>query len=218
MKIWTSKYRSHWISPYTILEKVYFWREIDYDEPRIKQLSNWLSPFCEGVQWFLDRIHPRFEYVKIDHYDTWSMDHTLATVILPMLKQLKATKHGSAMVDDEDVPPHLQSAGYKKSKKKTPRAGGRTISPDVHAIDSENDDTIHERWDWVLSEEIWAFEQMLDDEKGEGKFWDHSECRGLPWADDYVSPKCDWDGLKAHQERMQNGFRLFGKYYLCHWD
>ena len=36
------------------------------------------------------------------------MDRTLAHIIIPMLKQLKETKHGSAMVDDEDLPPHMQ--------------------------------------------------------------------------------------------------------------
>jgi hypothetical protein len=29
---------------------------------------------------------------------------------------------------------------------------------------------------------------------------------------------CDWDGLKLEQERIQNGFRLFGKYYQGLWD
>jgi exonuclease V gamma subunit len=32
--------------------------------------------------------------IQIDPYDTWNMDHTLAMIIAPMLKQLKATKHG----------------------------------------------------------------------------------------------------------------------------
>jgi hypothetical protein len=34
-------------------------------------------------------VHPEIKYVKIDRYDTWSMDHTLADIILPMLKQLQ---------------------------------------------------------------------------------------------------------------------------------
>ena len=48
--------------------------------------------------------------VRIDDFDTWSMDHTLAPIILPMLIQLKETKHGSPKVDDADVP-HLQKQG-----------------------------------------------------------------------------------------------------------
>jgi hypothetical protein len=78
MKIWTSKYRNHWVSPYTVAEKLCFWREVDYDEPWVKRFVKIVSPICEGWQWFLDRVHPRIEYVKIDRWDTWSMDHTLA--------------------------------------------------------------------------------------------------------------------------------------------
>ena len=88
MKIYLSKYRNHWLSPYTILEKVFFWREIDYDEPIIDKLSNILNPFSVVLMKFLDFVHPPINYVKIDRWDTWSMDHTLAHIILPMLKQL----------------------------------------------------------------------------------------------------------------------------------
>ena len=216
MKIWTSKYRNHWVSPYRIAEKLCFWREIDYDEPWVKRFKNIVNPVCVGLQWFLDKIHPPIQYVKIDRWDTWSMDHTLAVVIVPMLKQLRDTKHGSPLVDDEDVPVHLQSERFKKNKKRTKKG----MELQVHAIDMGDDDsTLHERWEWVLNEEIWAFEQMLDDEKGEGKFWDHSQTNGsAPWDENYVSPKCDWDGLRAHTARMQNGFRLFGKYFTAHWD
>ena len=47
--------------------------------------------------------------VQIDPWDTWSMDHTLAHIILPMLKQLRNTKHGSPNVDNTDVPEYLCS-------------------------------------------------------------------------------------------------------------
>ena len=107
MKVYLSKYRYHWISPYKILEKVFFWREIDYDEPLIDKLSNILQPFCVGIQKVLDTIHPKIDYVKIDKWDTWGMDSSLSIIILPMLKQLQATKHGAPSVDDEDVPEGL---------------------------------------------------------------------------------------------------------------
>ena len=91
MKIYKSNYRNHWVSPYTILEKVFFWREIDYGEPIIEKWSNRLNPICVAWMNFLEFVHPRISYVKIDRYDTWSMDSTLADIILPMLKQLKET-------------------------------------------------------------------------------------------------------------------------------
>jgi hypothetical protein len=30
--------------------------------------------------------------------------------------------------------------------------------------------------------------------------------------------KCDYEGMKVVEARMQNGFRLFGKYYQGLWD
>ena len=39
--------------------------------------------------------NPRTEKIHIDPWDTWSMDYTLALIILPMLNQLKESKHGA---------------------------------------------------------------------------------------------------------------------------
>jgi len=80
--------------------------------------------------------------VHIDKWDTWSMDHTLAPIILPMLKQLKETKHGAPFVDLADVPKELHG---KKLTKKQKESG-------------EVDDKHFERWDWVLDEMIYAFD------------------------------------------------------------
>lgn len=94
MKIYISNYRYHWISPFKIAEKLCFWRDIEYDEKWVRRLNTFLYPVMSKVRDFLDIIHPRVEYIKIDKYDTWGMDTTLALIIVPMLKQLKATKHG----------------------------------------------------------------------------------------------------------------------------
>ena len=199
MKVYINNYKSHWISPYTILEKVYFWREIDYDEPVIDKMSKLLNPICVAIQYVWDKIDRKIDYVKIDYWDTWSMDSTLSHIIVPMLKQLQASKHGAPFVADEDVPEDLKSTSVPKAE------------------DDDVDSNHFMRWDWVLSEMIWSFEQKLDDDS-EAQFFDHSTVKGLPWDKDYVAPKVDWDGLKAHQERMANGFRLFGKYYQGLWD
>jgi hypothetical protein len=190
MKVYLSNYRSHWISPYTIMEKIIFWREIDYDEPFIRKCNTILEPFCTVLMNILKVIHPKIDYVKIDRWDTWSMDHSLAHIILPMLKQLRDTKHGSPMVEDEDVPEELRS---------------------------EDEEMVHDKWDYILNEMIWAFERKIKDDD-ENEFFDHTVSHGAPWDEDYVGPKVDWDGLKAHQARKTNGFRLLGKYYEGLWD
>ena len=202
MKVYLSKYRYHWISPYTVLEKVFFWREIDYDEPIIDKWSDRLTPICQGIQKVLDFIHPKINYVKIDRWDTWSMDYTLSHIIVPMLKQLKETKHGSPFVDDEDVPEELKSTSAPPKEN-----------------DWDTDENHFKRWDWALNEMIWAFEQNLDT-NSEEKFFDHAEWdeKEKDFGKNLHKIKIDQPGLKAHQDRKANGFRLFGKYYQGLWD
>ena len=202
MKVYLSKYRYHWISPYTVLEKVFFWREIDYDEPIIDKWSDRLAPICQGIQKVLDFIHPKINYVKIDRWDTWSMDYTLSFIVVPMLKQLKETKHGAPFVDDEDVLEELKST---------------SAPPKENEWDT--DENHFKRWDWALNEMIWAFEQNLDN-NSEEKFFDHAEWdeKEKDFGKNLHKIKIDQPGLKAHQDRKANGFRLFGKYYQGLWD
>jgi len=202
VKVYLSKYRYHWISPYTVLEKVFFWREIDYDEPIIDKWSDRLTPICQGIQKVLDFIHPKINYVKIDRWDTWSMDYSLSFIVVPMLKQLKETKHGSPFVDDEDVPEELKSTSAPPKEN-----------------DYDTDENHFKRWDWALNEMIWAFEQNLDT-NSEEKFFDHAEWdeKEKDFGKNLHKIKIDQPGLKAHQDRKANGFRLFGKYYQGLWD
>lgn len=200
MKVYIGKYRNHWISPYKILENVFFWREIEYDEPIIERWSDRLLPLCKAWEKFLDFVHPDINYVKIDRYDTWSMDYTLSKIVLPMLKQLKETKHGSPNTDDDDVPDHLKSINSKKLS------------------EYDVDENHFARWDWVLSEMIWAFEQNVDT-NSEDQFYDHSQVdKKSSFTEQIGKIKIDHDGLNAHSERKANGFRLFGKYYQGLWD
>ena len=125
--------------------------------------------------------------IKIHKYDTWSMDHTLAPIILPMLVQLRATKHGAPMVDMKDVPKELRA-----TKKQL----------DAYGKNGDSDPKFFERWDWIMDEMIWAFEQKCRDD----------------WMEDYDYNKWNHEGAKAHQDRMSNGFRLFGTYFENLWD
>jgi hypothetical protein len=72
-----------------------------------------------------------------------------------------------------------------------------------------------QEWNEILDEMIWAFEQKCRDD-WESDYYeyedDNTERFGL---------KLVWEdraGAKAHQERMTNGFMLFGKYYENLWD
>ena len=223
MKVYFSGYRHHWISPYTILSKVCFWekdKDVFYnldDDPNHKyeKWTNRLMPFCAAIHKFLDFIHPQVRYIKIDKWDTWSMDHTLAYIILPMLKQLQETKHGSPYVDDFDVPEELKS----------------TSAP-AKENEWDTDSNHFKRWDWALGEMIFAFECKVDDTWQDEFSSGEHDVKSVPceW-DDNGKPKmykmekgpndtykCDYDGIKKVQDRISNGFRLFGKYYEHLWD
>jgi len=219
MKVYISKYRDHWLSPYTICEKICWWREIDYDEPWVKRVNKVLEPVMGVWRDFLDFVHPRIEYVKIDPYDTWSMDSTLSPIILPMLKQLRKDKHGAPSVDDADVPANLRS-----TTKSAQRAKKETWDTDGNHF---------KRWDWAMDEMIWAFEQLVDDSWEAQYFTGKSDivwvpskeldAKGKPLTYEMKRGPKDthkWDkkGWTKHNERINNGLRLFGKYFRALWD
>ena len=223
MKVYISKYRYHWYSPYKMLEKILFWKDwenIDYDTPWVEKWSDRLTPIAKAIQAVLDFIHPRVEYVKIDYWDSWSMDHTLSLIVLPMLRQLQATKQGSPFVDDEDVPEELRST---------------SAPPKVNEWDT--DDNHHKRWEYVLNEMIFAFEHKIDDSWQDKFYSGESDWQWKKLDETVYNPvtkkveglsqmvegpnhtfKCDYEGMQKVHDRMKNGFRLFGKYYEGLWD
>lgn len=178
----------------------YMERKYSHDWP-VKSNQTKFENFLEGVEeciqfiydytinliWF-DRRTQKVD-VRIDAWDTWSMDHTLSYIILPMLIQLKETKHGAPNVDNEDVPEELRMPdGWKETR---------------YNIDGETDPNFFKRWDWILDEMIHAFKQKNKDD-WQGYYYNYNE-----W---------DMDAVKAEQKRISNGFRLFGKYYESLWD
>lgn len=217
MKVVIGPYKS-WIGPYQIASALCFWAKPVKDEcgfeskpDFVHDFGTWLSENKDGsdstllkvCQW-IESKRQRQVYVRIDKYDTWSMDHTLAFIVLPMLKQLKATKHGSPFVDDLDVPEPLRSTA--------------PAARDGCENEWDTDKHFFTRWDYVLDEMIWAFEQQVDDQ-GDSQFYDHGEkVAGEDFMEAIKRTKVDEVGLKAWQERKKNGFRLFGKYYEALWD
>jgi hypothetical protein len=238
MKVKIGNY-TNWFGPYQLAELLMFWVPKEKDEygfehtaDRVHKFGEWLAhgsiepePTVGDIHKWGDRPHTwlykfllwinskksRTVKVHIDRWDTWSMDHTLAHIILPMLKQLKETKHGAPHVDLKDVPKELH--GNKLTKKQKDNG--------------EVDDKHFERWDWVLDEMIFAFETKVDDGRWEDQFetgemdlqWKKLEDGSYQMVDGpNHTREYDWEGRKAYQERISNGFRLFGKYYENLWD
>lgn len=163
--------------------------------------TTWVGKFCIWVHSYKDRKID----IRIDDYDTWSMDHTLALIVLPMLKRLKDHKKSSPVVDDEDLPERMRYSDPKGE----------------YGVDNWH----HYKWEWILNEMIWAFEHIVDD-SWENKFY-HGSPKFESIENEYGAFVInqvnedywvDREGLKEYNDRIDNGLRLFGKYYRSLWS
>lgn len=170
---------------------------------------------------WVDSLRQPKHKVKIDHWDTWSMDHTLAQIVLPMLKDFKEHQQGSPPVDDLDVPEHIQSTAAPPLTEEEQNSGA-------------TDEYFHDRWQWVLDEMIFAFETKAGELEGwEDQFFQgEADLRSKPVSWDSEGKPTfyelvegpehtkdfDSEGYTQYQERISNGFRLFGKYYEALWS
>jgi hypothetical protein len=216
----------NWIGPYQIAEVLCWWAKDVPDEHGLLDKPEWVHDFGTWLaetktgedSWltrFCNWIHSkrnRKVKIRIDKYDTWNMDSTLALLILPMLKQLKETKHGSQLVDMEDVPEHMRYTT-------TEDWDAQSTFDFYNLPNSQNIQCdLHDRWDWVMDEMIWTFEQ-LNDPNGDSQFYDHSAMdKTLPLSKQLQKMKVDYLGLNAYNDRIDNGLKLFGKYYRGLWD
>ena len=194
MKVTLGPYRD-WIGPYQIADAVFFWvPKYRFDDPldissepwayRTREKfgdwlneKQWLVDFCNWI----DKFKKRKIKVQIDPWDTWSMDHTLAYIIHPMLVQLKEKNHGYFSTDPEDA----QGIGKEPS-------------------DDPDSAYCYDRYNFVMDEMIWTFEQLKGDDYGYDLFYKDGE-----W---------DFEGRQKYEERINNGLRLFGKYFRGLWD
>lgn len=207
MKIYIGPYRD-WYGPYQIAE---FLQYFGFSKKRCRRIGDWLNSTCfqEICEWIHARKKRNIK-IRIDNYDVWGMDHTLALIVVPMLKLLKEKKQGAPLVDDEDVPENLKSTNAPPLTEEEISFG----SPDANW---------HDRWDWVIDEIIWSFEQILDEEseakfskdKDPSKPSDEPDISFKEYAD-----RIDFDieAYKAHKDRVQKGMCLFGKYLQGMWD
>ena len=126
--------------------------------------------------------------VEIHEYDVWSADFTLALIIAPVLRKLQEVKHGSGHVDDDDVPDDLKASAAPPP-----------------AQEGWADDNWQGRWEWVLNEMAFAFEEIA-----RGNALEELDDKG-----EFVAYRHEDDPLL---QRVKNGLRLFAKYYFSLWD
>ena len=213
MKLYIGKYRN-WVGVYQLANLLKY---VGFSEKRIDKIGDRLActKLVNLCQWVHDKKKRKVK-IKIHDYDIWSLDVTLAYIILPCLIRLKVEKHGYPNVDDCDVPEWLTS--HNAEEKET---------------DNSWDSNAEKRWDWVLDEMIWAFTQIHADNDWEDQY--HSgemDTRFVPCKfDEKGEPSLfsmekgpndthvfDSEGYTKHQERITKGLTLFGRYFQSLWD
>ena len=219
MKVVIGPYHN-WIGPYQIAEMLCWWvpkvkdpMDIIARKPDwVHDFGHWLSEDKNGedstltkvCQW-IESKRKRQIYVRIDKYDSWSADHTIALIAVPLLKQLQISKHGAPNVDDEDVPEGLNLRSYECDK--LPES---EYSPDPNHF---------KRWDWVLGEIIWALEQKTSDDV-DSQFYTRldPQLKTKDFEKCMANTVIDFAAMEAWQQRKTRGYKLFGKYYENLWD
>jgi hypothetical protein len=160
--------------------------------------------------------------VVIDKYDTWGLDHTLALIILPSLIQLKHTKHG--------VPGDFAEVG-----------GEDYVSQQSFDFYMEThswafDEKVKE-WDEILDKMIWSFHEIAKDEYVDQYHHGKAKYEFVKTNTQFPNPTTgkmedtfemvdrnpdehwyDMVGHRLHEERIQEGLNLFGKYFRNLWD
>jgi hypothetical protein len=134
----------NWIGPYQIAEKILFWKD-RYKDDSVHNFGTWLASNSKGEDSYLMQFctwvqskRNRKISIKIDNYDVWGMDTTLAMIIHPMLVKLKQQKHGFGYIANEDVPEELKDP---------------------------QDTYCEKKYNWFLDELIWAFNLIANTEE-----------------------------------------------------
>jgi hypothetical protein len=212
MKVYIGNYNS-FISISELLLK------LNIPESLVDKIVDYIPSFVYRLLEPRDRV----VNVQISNSDTWSLDATLAEVIAPALVLFKKNCHGYPDVDLEDVPLYLQCKPLYR--RYWTYYKGQLHIREFKVLQEPIEDIGFKRWMYILDEMIYAFKSKLYD-------WEDKYHSGelisefIPLENGYTewkeSPKSthkfDREGWLKESERIQNGFRLFGKYYNSLWN
>ena len=197
----------NWVGPYQLADLLQY---IGVSEDKChdigKVLPEWVNATCE---WIYSKRHRKIK-VKIDDYDVWSLDSTLAYIIIPALNKIKDDKHGTPLLDV-----------YSQTSESSQGSFDFYANDDYMASDENS-----RQWQEILDKMIWAFEQINEDWEDqytivnpEIDFTKYPEDEGkmvvpLRWK---VKGEIDWEGRLQHMKKIEEGLALFGEYYQTLW-
>jgi hypothetical protein len=199
MKVYMGPYKT-WYGPYQIVDKLFFWIErkgifADDDSRHDRwdyRLAEWLGDKLADT-WFNDLCvwfnNKRSRKVRI-HIDEYDTWSMDHTLSMIIHPMLVQLKE-------------TKHGASWVDDEDVPEELRSTAAPELTQEQKDyggTDDNFFKRWDWVMDEMIFAHASQLND-----------------WEDEYFDRK-DYDGMRVIEDRIKNGFRLFGKYYQGLWD
>lgn len=216
-----------WFGPYHLLDPLEkLLMKCGHSEDRAYEVISSIveyipnKPF-ELIHKFRQKLPWNRTVIKIDYWDTWSMKSTLAPIILPMLKQLKETKHG--------IPCEFADVGGESYASQ--------LCFDFYSQETNQlfNEKAVARWNEVMDKMIWSFEQLTIDEDADTEaywepYWEDMTDEEAKIAKleksnlyeligvDHPLKKINVQKMNAYYDRVREGFELFGKYYQNLWD
>jgi hypothetical protein len=160
--------------------------------------------------------------IHIDKYDSWNASHTMAYVILPILLQLRDTANS--------IPASFGDNGMEG-------IDGQMTFVFYQTSHNEAFDQCVKNWEEVLNKMIWSFQQLVHDDYDELYHHGTAQYSWRETDETYLDPITkklektyemidtnpnehwyDIEGHRLHEQRIQEGLELFGKYFTNLWD
>lgn len=152
--------------------------------------------------------------IRIDKWDSWNADTTIALIVVPLLKQLLATTHGTPNLDWQDT---------KYTEEEWDVINSFTMEEsDTEEENEARSTAMFEAWKYIMNEMIFALESCYND--WDSKYFVHPEedtskpLTKESFLEHARNIKFDEEGYNAENKRIENGLRLFGKYFRGLWD
>lgn len=218
MKVYIGPYLSWW-GPYQIADLL---QHVGVSEDRCHDIGKWLSETWVNTvcQWIHDKRERKVK-IRIDRYDSWSADSTLALIAAPLLKQLKETNHGipGGLIECDEF--DLEKTRFYNKVMNYDFEGGDKRTEEERRADGEKCEKI---WHEIQDEIIFAL-TALNDPDGESQFYSKDFGMVLGETDKatksapvHFTGTVDREGLDAYHKRINNGLVLFGRYFQNLWD
>ena len=171
---------------------------------------NWIGPY---------QIADLLKYVKVSEDKCHKIGERLSKIkwLMKLCEWVESKKHikRKIIIDNYDLWSmdytlshiiHPMLVKLKETKHGAPYVSDEDV-PDGIGLRSteakpveewETDDNYFKRWDWVLDQMIWSCEQLATDK-----------------SELFIEDKEERD---KYTEKLYNGFKLFGEYYMTLWD